>query len=82
MDDCELSSLELFEADWICVKSGIFERKIETTSSTQGKCRFGKKAQDGQKPAKLKFFCGWNPQRETLAVTAREGKGEGIELKG
>ena len=89
MDDCELSSLELYESDWVCVKTGIFDKQasnknnnINNSSSTviNGKCNFGKKGKETQKTTKLKFFCGWNKDKETLAVTAREGEPQ-LEFK-
>ena len=71
--ECELSSLELYESDWVCVKSGIFDKK-EVNSVTTGKCNFGKKKKLDQNAPKLKFLCAWNQNEESLAITAREGK--------
>ena len=76
MEECELSSLELYESDWVCVKTGIFETNNDKNSFV-GKCNFGKKGRENQKSSKLKFFCGWNPDKETVAVSAREGKVRG-----
>ena len=80
MEDCELSSLELYESDWICVKSGIFEKGADKSgadkSSAAGKCNFGKKRKEGQTAPKLKFLCAWNQNEEALAISAREGSGK------
>jgi len=33
MDDCELSSLELYESDWVCVKTGIFDKQASNKNN-------------------------------------------------